>query len=295
MTCDVCHHPTAPSVCEWTFRCSHCGLWQSTLAPAIDSQVHPLSEDDRFKGLEHIRSANFNLVFERLSRLTTLTSLRVLDVGCAYGWFLEAARSRGMVAVGVEPDAATATVARARGLDVIQGYFPECLSETDVFDVIVFHDTLEHIPQVHGMIAACDRALARGGFVVLHVPTSSGTLFRLARMFASLGWQGPWRRLWQEAFPSPHVYYFNRANLDSALRAHGFSRADAQGTTAFHPSGLWSRMQFDRRSSAVVNVLLYLGLIAAYPLYRVLGRPDTELLIFRNGGRLDPVGGLTSR
>jgi SAM-dependent methyltransferase len=289
MTCDVCGYPIAAAVCDWTFRCSHCGLWQSTLTPAIGSGEHALSEADRFKGLEHVRLANFNRIFERLSRLTPLESLRLLDVGCAYGWFLEAARSRGMAAVGVEPDPATAHVARSRGLDVTEGYFPQCLSVTDIFDVIVFNDVLEHIPQVHGMLAACAARLTPGGYLVLSVPTSSGTLFWLARAMARLGWQGPWRRLWQEAFPSPHVYYFNRGNLDSALRVHGFVRADAQDTTVFHPKGLWSRMRLDRRSPFVVNVALYLALLAVYPIYRVLGRPDTELLIYRSEGAHDRV------
>jgi SAM-dependent methyltransferase len=276
-------------VCDWTFRCAHCGLWNSTLVPAIEAREHPLSEDDRFRGLEHIRLANFNRIFERLSRLTALESLRLLDVGCAYGWFLESAVSRGMVAIGVEPDARTAQVPRSRGLDVIEGYFPECLPASRIFDVIVFNDVLEHIPDVHGMLAACAGAITPGGFLVLSVPTSSGTLFRLARVIGRLGWKGPWRRLWQQAFPSPHVYYFNRANLDYALRTHGFSHADAQATAVFHPKGLWSRMKFDRRSSAVVNVALYLGLLAAWPLYRILGRPDTELLIYRHDGPSDRV------
>lgn len=289
MMCDLCGGPTAPSVCDWTFRCPHCDLWQSTLVPAIGTPEHPLSEDDRFRGLQHIRLANFNRIFERLSRLTTLESLRLLDVGCAYGWFLEAAVSKGMAAVGVEPDTRTAHVARSRGLDVIQGYFPQCLPASKIFDVIVFNDVLEHIPNVHAMLAACARAMAPGGFLVLSVPTSSGTLFWLARVMARLGWKGPWLRLWQQAFPSPHVYYFNRANLDYALRAHGFSQADAQATAVFHPKGLWSRMKFDRRSSAVVNVVLYLGLLAAYPAYRALGRPDTELLIYRHEGPSDRV------
>jgi hypothetical protein len=148
----------------------------------------------------------------------------------------------------------------------------------------VFNDVLEHIPDVHGMLAACARTMVRGGYLVLSVPTSSGTLFRLAQMIAGLGWKGPWLRLWQEAFPSPHIYYFNRANLDSALRGHGFSQADAQATTVFHPKGLWSRMKFDRRSPVAVNVALYLGLLAIYPAYRALGRPDTELLIYRYEG-----------
>jgi SAM-dependent methyltransferase len=244
-----------------------------------------LSEDARFAGLEHVRLGNFSRIFERLSRFVPLEALRLLDVGCAYGWFLEAAVSRGMAAVGIEPDPRTAEIARSRGLDVVQGYFPHCLSGSDTFDVIVFNDTLEHIPDVHAMLAATARAVAPGGFLVLSVPTSSGTLFRIARTMARLGWSGPWGRLWQQAFPSPHVYYFNRANLDSAARVHGFRRVDAEGTTVFHPKGLWSRMRFDRRSSALTNIVLYLGLLAAYPLYRALGRPDTELLIYRRTDR----------
>lgn len=282
MTCDLCGSQTAPSVCDWTFQCPHCGLWQSTLVPTIDAHEHSLSEDDRFSGLEHLRRANFNRIFERLSQLTSLESLKLLDVGCAYGWFLEAAVSRGIAAVGVEPDTRTGQLAESRGLEVVHGYFPQCLSASDIFDIIVFNDTLEHIPNVHAMLAACAGAMVRGGLLVLSVPTSSGTLFWLARVMARLGWKGPWLRLWQQAFPSPHVYYFNRANLDSALQAHGFSRVDAQGTAVFHPKGLWSRMKFDRRSPTVVNVALYLGLLAVYPAYRILGRPDTELLIYRN-------------
>ena len=277
------------AVCDWTFRCAHCGLWQSTLAPTIESKGHSLNEDDRFRGLEHIRLANFSRIFGQLSRLITLDSRSLLDVGCAYGWFLEAAASNGMAAVGVEPDERTARVARSRGLHVTHGYFPECLPASMIFDVIVFNDVLEHIRDVHVMLAACVAAMPRGGLLVLSIPTSSGTFFRLARAMASVGWNGPWRRLWQEAFPSPHVYYFNRSNLHLALRTHGFSKAYAGGTAVFHPKGLWSRMRLDRRSSGIVNVILYLGLLAAYPVYRALGRPDTELLIYRKDGLPDRV------
>jgi SAM-dependent methyltransferase len=281
-TCDLCGGPVEASVSDWTFLCARCGLWTSSLVPAIDDSERHLSENDRFSGLEHVRLFNFERIFERLSRLTDLQSLRLLDVGCAYGWFLEAAVSHRMTAVGVEPDGRTAEVARSRGFAVVEGYFPDCLGPSDVFDVLVFNDTLEHIPEIQPMLAACSATLTRGGLLVLSVPTSSGTLFRLARRLARLGWTGPWLRLWQQAFPSPHVYYFNRENLDAALRTHGFSRVDADRTLVFHPRGLWSRMKFDRRSSRLMNALLYIGLLAAYPFYRALGQPDTELLIYRN-------------
>jgi SAM-dependent methyltransferase len=280
-TCDLCGGPVEAAVSDWTFLCGRCGLWKSSLVPAIDDPERHLSESDRFSGLEHVRLSNFERIFERLSRLTDLDSLRLLDIGCAYGWFLEAAVSHRMTAVGVEPDSRTAAMARARGLAVVEGYFPECLGPSDAFDVVVFNDTLEHIPDVQAMLAACSGTLTHGGLLVLSVPTSSGTLFRLARGLTRLGWTGPWRRLWQQAFPSPHVYYFNRENLDAALRAHGFTRVDADRTLVFHPKGLWSRMKFDRRSSRLMNALVYMALLAAYPFYRAFGQPDTELLIYR--------------
>ena len=42
-------------------------------------------------------------------------------------------------------------------------------------------------------------------------------------------------------------------------------------------------MKFDRRTSALLNAFLYLGLLAAYPIYRAFGHPDTELLIYQLG------------
>jgi SAM-dependent methyltransferase len=284
MTCDVCRQPMTASVRDWTFVCDRCGLWQSSMQPAIDVAGHSLSEADRFRGLEHIRSTNFDRIFALLAQLHGDSALRLLDVGCAYGWFLEAARGRGITAIGIEPDPRTAQVARGRGLDILEGYFPQCLPTSARFEVIVFNDTLEHIPDVQAMLAACAAALTSGGTLVLSVPTSSGTLFRLAAGLARLGWTGPWRRLWQESFPSPHVYYFNRENLDAALRSHGFSRFAAEGTVVFHPRGLWSRLQFDRRSSTALNAWLYAGLLAAYPVYRMVARADTELLIYRRDG-----------
>jgi SAM-dependent methyltransferase len=273
------------AVTSWTYRCPHCGLWRSTLTPGINVDGHALSEEDRFRGLAPIRLANFRTVFEHLSIFTPLESLRVLDVGCAYGWFLEAAMARRMTAVGLEPDARTAQIARAKGLDVVQGYFPDSLPDAASFDVVVFNDVLEHIPGVNRILAASGQALKRNGFLVLNLPSSSGSLFRLASIAARLGWLAPWKRLWQLAFPSPHVYYFNRTNLDVALQAHGFHRVAARSTRVFHPKGLWSRLKLDKRSHPAANMLLYLVLLAAYPFYRVLGSSDTELLICRYDGR----------
>jgi len=280
--CDVCGEPTKPSTSPWTFRCANCGLWQSELEPAIDAKEGTLAEEDRVAALVHIRHSNFARIFHRLSQLMTLEHRSLLDVGCAYGWFLSAAAEHRMTGLGIEPDAYTAAAAQARGLDVVTGYFPESAPAGKTFDVVVFNDVLEHIPDVRRMLAACRQVLARGGFLVLSVPTSSGTLFRLARLLAATGFAGPWERLWQKSFPSPHRYYFNQEVLDLVCRRHGLSRVAAESTMTIHPRGLWARMRFDRRRSMLANVVLYAGVLLLYPAYVLFAHADTELLIYRN-------------
>jgi hypothetical protein len=135
------------------------------------------------------------------------------------------------------------------------------------------------------MLAACASVIAPGGFLVLSVPTSAGTLFRLARLLAAAGFPGPWERLWQKAFPSPHRYYFNRTVLGLASGRHGFTPAVAEGSTTIRLRGLWARMRFDKRSSTLASIVQYLGVLLLYPVYVLLAHPDTELLIYRYDGQ----------
>ena len=280
LTCDLCGRRLIQRVCPWTFWCGQCRTWQSTLEPRIGSQTDAIDEQDRVVALEHIRRANSALILQRLARVMNLSGRRVLDVGCAYGWFLSAAAGQGMAVVGIEPDAYTARAARLEGLDVRGGYFPGSLSEGEIFDLVVFNDVLEHIPDVHRVLASSATVVAPDGVIVISVPTTAGMLFRIARVLAYVGLFKPWERLWQKPFPSPHRYYFNRPALDRALAGHGFVRLHAEGTTSIHPRGLWARLRFDRRSSIVVNALLYAGLLVLYPIYRLAGRSDKELLIY---------------
>jgi 2-polyprenyl-3-methyl-5-hydroxy-6-metoxy-1,4-benzoquinol methylase len=74
---------------------------------------------------------------------------RLLEIGCAGGFFLDEARKRGFDVVGVELNATMANHARdTLGLSVIQGRIEDIDSDPlrQSFDVIVLMDVLEHIP-----------------------------------------------------------------------------------------------------------------------------------------------------
>ena len=79
---------------EWCYRCAGCGTCASTLPVYIDG-THTMDEGLREEGLSAIRTANFATVLDRLDDVGVPGGSRLLDVGCAHGWFLEAAEQRG--------------------------------------------------------------------------------------------------------------------------------------------------------------------------------------------------------
>ncbi len=42
-----------------------------------------------------------------------------------------------------------------KGLPARKGYFPDALDKKEKFDVIVFNDVIEHIPNIEGALASC--------------------------------------------------------------------------------------------------------------------------------------------
>ena len=97
---------------------------------------------------------------------------RVLDVGCGTGSMSRLLVDlRHVQLVGLEPDLARAEKARARGLDVRQGILDEsALNDLGQFDVVVFADVLEHLPDPWSALNFTHRMLAPNGMVIASVP-----------------------------------------------------------------------------------------------------------------------------
>ena len=235
---------------SWLSHCGRCGLWQSSLGSVdgtlLDSAV--LDEELRQHGLGPVRALNIDLTLNRIAERRPLSGLRVLDVGCAYGWFLDEARKRGVVGVGIEPDPDIAQRARLKGLDVRTGYFPGVAADgPDSFDVVSFNDVLEHLPDLDRMLQHCRSLLAPAGLLVIAAPDSGGFLYLTAVALRRLGVKSPLARLWQEGFPSPHLSYFSARSLDSLARKHGFVLSGRHRLRTLSCRGLTERITYDSR------------------------------------------------
>jgi SAM-dependent methyltransferase len=266
------------TVLPWYSRCPGCGFRRSTLldeAPDRD----PIDERRRAAGLSGLRQQNFARIVDVLARLHEPRGTRLLDVGCAHGWFLDAAAARGFQTLGLDPDDAVAAQARARGHAVRSGLFPAD-APGELVDVVTFHDTFEHLADAGAALAWCRSHVRPGGLLVINLPTSDGAIYRAAETIASLGVRGPLERLWQKGFPSPHVSYFTATTLARLARAHGFEEVHRESIPAFALRGLWPRLAYDRRLPLPATALLWTGIVALTPVLRALPA-DTFFGVFR--------------
>jgi 2-polyprenyl-3-methyl-5-hydroxy-6-metoxy-1,4-benzoquinol methylase len=281
MDCIVCSSPVFKGLSPWHATCRHCAYESAQLAESINQQAaHALvNERDRETALRRLRSDNFRIIIERLARLAAPHASRLLDVGSAHGWFLEEAARRFTV-LGIEPDAAVGAQAAARGLPVRAGYFPAALRDDEQFDLIVFNDVIEHIPDIGGALGACHQRLASGGLLVLNLPSSRGVFYKLAKLLARAGWSGPFDRMWQKDLPSPHVHYFNARNLTALVARHGFEAADSFTLPSLRASGLLERLRFVGKVNPLALYLQYLIILAAIPVLKILPS-DIAVCVFR--------------
>jgi 2-polyprenyl-3-methyl-5-hydroxy-6-metoxy-1,4-benzoquinol methylase len=281
MTCIVCGTPQAAGLAEWHASCGECGYESAALHGAINEQPAgaPVDEDARELGLKALRQENFRDIVGIAGRFARPDARRLLDVGCAHGWFLETARERFEV-LGIEPDALVGGRTAARGLPVRQGYFPDALLPGESFDLIVFNDVIEHIPDIRAALDACHARLNEGGLLILNLPSSAGFFYRLSKTFARIGWRSPFERLWQKDLPSPHVHYFRPRNLERLVARHGFDCVHVGELPSLRAKGLLERIRCAGNISGPSLYLQYAAALCTIPVLRIFPS-DIIVSVFR--------------
>jgi 2-polyprenyl-3-methyl-5-hydroxy-6-metoxy-1,4-benzoquinol methylase len=142
--------------------------------------------------------------------------IRLLDVGCSSGAFLQAAVKLGFCAEGVEPAPKAAATAQAAGLKVHQGLLQEAGYADGQFDAITLFEVIEHLQQPQELLKECQRILRPGG--ILLVGTGNTASWSMAAMGAR------WEYL-SIARHGGHVSFFSPESLATLARQSGFSVA----------------------------------------------------------------------
>jgi 2-polyprenyl-3-methyl-5-hydroxy-6-metoxy-1,4-benzoquinol methylase len=159
-----------------------------------------------------MKTATFNDKLAAIERFKTGKG-RILDIGCATGYFLDAARERGWDVYGVDLSEYSSGIARSKLGDdrIFTGTVEEAGFEDDFFDVVVMTDVLEHVTDVRSFTTEVARILKTGGLTAITTPNPRSVSCRL------MGTHWPHYKL-------EHLLYFSPQALSLVLEPLGFTR-----------------------------------------------------------------------
>lgn len=282
MNCDVCGTSCVAGITSWHFVCPSCGTECSTFEPNINdsSRTTVIDEAKRACGLKAVRTQSYRIILNSLATLSGVGRGRLLEIGSAHGWFLEAAAKSFKELVGIEPDDKIRTQSGSSRVNVRGGFFPNAVNLGEKFDVIVFNDVFEHIPRPLDVTRIVAAHLAPNGVVLISLPVSTGFLYRVAKRLARLGFARPFSRLWQEGYPSPHLYYFSPQGLTRLFASRGLSLEMTQHLHTIEIDGLWQRIRYGE-GSWIMAASSYIAAIMLAPFLSLLPA-DTAAFFFRN-------------
>ena len=220
--CPLCRHPGgAETVYRFppyaVARCRGCGFW--FLNPRLDEAAMRASYEaaDYFEGAgvgyaSYVaQEATLRLTFQRfLGELARrgMTGGRLLEVGCAYGFFLEEAREFFRYRVGTDYSAAALEQAGGRADRFYLGGV-EPVPADEPFDCAASIHVIEHVYEPVGFVRDLLARLQPGGWVVLATP-DMGSFWR-----PLLGRRWPFFKV------PEHVTYYDRRSLARLLREAG--------------------------------------------------------------------------
>lgn len=163
--------------------------------------------------------ANIRKTFQRrLNRIQRFTDGpgRLLDVGCAAGFFLSEAQEQGWQVQGLDVSAFAANYTQERfGISARHGSLLDLDFGDQRFDLVTMWDVIEHVPDPAANIAKIAGMLEPGGLFALATPDVGS----LPAKLTGQRWVG--YKLQEE-----HVYYFSSDTLRAMLSLAGFEILD---------------------------------------------------------------------
>ncbi|MCK6450571.1 MAG: class I SAM-dependent methyltransferase [Alphaproteobacteria bacterium] len=198
--------------------CKTCGFVFADLKLSGD-ELARIYGHDYFNGGEYFDygaeeeslRGNFRDRLRDLSRISPDLSARdLLEIGCAYGFFLDEARHAFKSVAGIDISKDAVRHAREQfGLDAQHGDYL-ALDVGRKFGTIAMWDTIEHLNRPDLFIEKASADLSPGGLLAV----TTGDIGSLnARLRGAK---------WRMIHPPTHLHYFSVDTISRLLRRHGF-------------------------------------------------------------------------
>jgi SAM-dependent methyltransferase len=140
-----------------------------------------------------------------------MTSGRLLEIGCGYGYFLDEAKQYFSYTAGTELSEEAANYARRlSGADIYLGDISSLPNKLSNFNIIVAINVIEHVYNPVEFLLSLKERLINGGIIVIATP-DIGSI---------------WYKIMKSKWPSfkipEHVVFYTKSTLISLLERAGF-------------------------------------------------------------------------
>ena len=150
--------------------------------------------------------------------------LRILDIGCGNGFFLQHCLDKGHDAYGVEINTELKPLLPASAAARVVWGSAESLADLplDEFDVITFWDSFEHMENGFAVLETLRRRLAPGGVVYLRV-NNNHDIFNLISLLLYRAAPGLGKNMLRSCFGFPsHLWNFSVRGMTNLAHGHGW-------------------------------------------------------------------------
>jgi 2-polyprenyl-3-methyl-5-hydroxy-6-metoxy-1,4-benzoquinol methylase len=213
-------------------RCNACGLVRSD--PVLsESDLAVLYKDSHFLYPEESRCTArtyASLVARYFGMFPLPEQIRLLDIGCGNGTFLEEMQRCHLHTVtGVEPSVqavenAPGTVKPA----IMNEVFKHGFFHPETFDVVCAFHILDHLNRPVEFIEECFRIIKKKGIIVLVCHNVDAMVNKVLMEYSPV-------------FDIEHIFLFNPATLRRLLESCGFISRDQGKVTNTYPCSYWFR------------------------------------------------------
>lgn len=230
--CNLCESnerkPYCPANGKGLVQCQNCGLVYVSPRPdshelyALYGETYFHNSDSGTVGYTNYLKDESNIRLTFQGRLNWLEKFiqpgKLLDVGCAAGFFLDEAHKRGWQVQGLDVSSFAVNYTTERfGYDTRNGSLLDLDYPRDSYDLITLWDVIEHVPDPKAYTQRAAELLRPGGVISLATPDVDSIPAKLT----GKRWVG--YKLSEE-----HVYYFSVKTLTRMLNEAGFDVVDVR-------------------------------------------------------------------
>jgi 2-polyprenyl-3-methyl-5-hydroxy-6-metoxy-1,4-benzoquinol methylase len=262
--CLLCESPEIATTYGGLLKCSGCG---HIFTSSVDSQqLHDLYTEDYFRGEEYYdylsdQSAielNFHARLKVLrSFLDPARHCRLLEIGCAFGFFLKVVQPLFDSVEGIDiSEPAVRYAAERLNLKVTSGDLLEMDISGREFDVVCIWDTIEHLGRPDLYLEKLERHMRSGALLAITTGDIGSLNARLRR------------ERWRLMHPPSHAHYFSRRSLGRFLDKLGFTVLYDRHCGYYRSFGSMAYAVFvqGHKRSGPLNLIRRLG-IESWPIY----------------------------